>query len=147
MEILLLQTIEKLGEAGTVRKVSDGYARNYLIPRHFAIPAVEGVVAMAKTLAENRQAEEHEILEEAKALKERLESMTCSISVKVGRNDQLFGSVTHQDIAKVLEEAGVTIDRRRILLDGPIKHLGDFSAVVKLHPQVEASLKVSVVRK
>lgn len=145
-ELLLLQDVDKLGQSGQVVRVSDGYARNFLIPRRLAVIATGGVVAAAKTLAQNRQIELRRSLEEAEALRTRLESLECNISVKVGRDDKLFGSVTNFDIAKALQKLGIGLDRKKILLKEPIKTLGAHPIAVKLHPQVEASLKVWVVR-
>src|SRR5574341_2302859 len=116
MELLLLQDVEKLGQSGQVVKVSDGYARNFLIPRRLAVRATAGVVEVAKDIAQSRQAELRKQLEEAQALRERLESLECQISVKVGREDKLYGSVTNVDISQALQNLGVPIDRRRILL-------------------------------
>jgi large subunit ribosomal protein L9 len=147
MEILLLQKVEKLGEAGQVLKVTDGYARNFLIPRRLAVPATSGAVEIAKHLSQKRQAELRKILDEAQALRERIESLECKITVKSGREDKLYGSVTNVDIARELQGLGVSIDRKKIVLKEPIKSLGHFKVPVKIHSEVEASLKVSVVRK
>ena len=147
MELLLLQNVEKLGQSGQVVKVANGYARNFLIPRRLAIVATSEAVKMAKDLAQNRQAELIKQVEEAQALRDRIESLECSLSVKVGRENKLYGSVTNADIAKALQGLGTPIDRRKIVLKEPIKSLGQFKVPVKIHPEVEASLKVLVVRK
>ncbi|MBI1882634.1 MAG: 50S ribosomal protein L9 [Chlamydiae bacterium] len=145
MEVLLLEKIEKLGDAGAVVKVADGYARNFLIPRHLALLANQGVIRMAKDVAKNREASEKKILEESQALKSRLESLECQIPVRVGKENKLYGSVTHLDVAQALKKQDILLDRRKIHLEA-IKSLGDFKATVKLHSQVEASLKVVVVK-
>lgn len=146
LELLLLQDVDKLGQSGQVVKVADGYARNFLIPRRLAVLATQGVIAVAKTLAQNRQVELSKHLEEAEALRQKFESLECNIPVKVGHEDKLFGSVTSLDITAALQKIGIAIDRKKILLKEPIKTLGAHQVSVKLHPQVEASLKVWVVR-
>lgn len=145
MDLLLLEDVQKLGSSGEVVKVSGGFARNFLLPRHLAIPATDAAVKRAKILAQDRQAQQMKDLETAQALKERLESLECNIPVKTGKEDKLYGSITHLDIAQALQKLGVQIDRRKIHVE-PIKALGNFTASVKIHPQVEASLKVCVTR-
>ncbi len=146
MEIILRQDFERLGKTGDIVKVKDGYARNYLIPKGIAYIATKEnkkrlendlKVKMWRHEKEKRAAEE---------LAKKLESISCTIPVQVGEEDKLFGSVTSQNIADVLKAQGVEIDRRKIQLDEPIKSLGIYSVPVKLHPEVEATIKVWVVK-
>jgi len=146
VELLLLSNVDKLGKSGEVVKVSAGYARNYLLPRHLAVQATKGIVAVAEEMAKNRQQQLKKALEEIQKLKEKIETLECLIPVKVGKEDKIFGSVTNADIAKSLDKQSVQLDRRKIVLKEPIKSLGDYSVSIKLHPEVEASLKVRVVR-
>ncbi len=146
IEVLLLESMKTLGQAGEVVKVSEGYARNFLFPRKLAMVANKGAVEMAKGIAKSREKEKQKITEEAQALRDRLQALECQISMKVGQQDQLFGAVTSTHIAEALQKAGVSIDRRKIVLSEPIKTLGEFSVAVKLHPEVEAALKVSVIK-
>lgn len=146
VELLLLSDVNKLGKSGEVVKVSAGYARNYLLPRHLAMPASKGVIAVAQEIAKNRQQQLKKALEETQKLKEKIESAECQIAMQVGKEDKLFGSVTNADIAKALEKQGIQLDRRKMVLKEPIKSLGEYSVSIKLHPEVEASLKVRVVR-
>ena len=146
IELLLLSNVDKLGKSGEVVKVSAGYARNYLLPRHLAIRASKGVVAVAEEIAKNRQQQLKKALEEVQRLKEKIEAAECQIAVKVGKEGKLFGSVTSADIAKALDKQSIQLDRRKMVLKEPIKGLGDYSVSIKLHPEVEASLKVRVVR-
>lgn len=144
-ELILMTNVEGLGLEGETVKVSEGYARNYLIPRKLA-----GLVTSAalKRLGKNRlerEARHLKELETAQSLALTLEKMSCTITAKVGENDKLFGSVTTADIIASLKQQGIELDKRKIQMAEPIRELGVFSVKIKLHPQVEASLKVWVV--
>jgi len=146
MEIILRQDFEQLGKTGDVVKVKPGYARNYLIPKGIAYLATEA----NKRRLENdlkqqtwRQAKDKKMAEE---LAKKLESVSCTITVQVGEEDKLFGSVTSQNIADALKAQGYEVDKRKIQLDEPIKSLGIYSVPVKLHSEVEATVKVWVVK-
>ncbi|RMG66390.1 MAG: 50S ribosomal protein L9 [Calditrichaeota bacterium] len=146
MKIILRQSVERLGEAGEVVTVKDGYARNYLIPKQLAYPATPSYIKM---LEEERRQKQHRLQKEkrmAEELAEKLKKVSVTIPVRVGEEDRMFGSVTTQDIAAALKEQGYDIDRRKILLDEPIKELGIYPVSIKLHPEVEASIKVWVVK-
>ena len=145
MNILLLQTIDRLGKAGEIISVKEGYARNYLLPKRIAMIATPQAVKKAKEFTQKIELQNRKSLEEFQALAERLNAIEVNIPVKVGKNGKLFGRITNQDVAKALAKEGIVIDRRKIILNEPIKELGVFSSTLKLHPQVEASLKVSVV--
>jgi large subunit ribosomal protein L9 len=146
MQVILKTKIDKLGAEGDLITVADGYARNYLIPRKFAVKAIE----------KNRRALEHEKKVEidrtlkhkkdAEKLAENLSGVSCTIRVQAGENDRLFGSVTSIDIAASLEEQGFTIDKKNIILEEPIKELGIFTVPVKVYQDVTANIKVWVVK-
>ncbi len=146
MQVILKTDVEKVGSEGDVVAVADGYARNYLIPRQLAIQATD----------KNRRFLEHEKrLESDVAVKEKkeaeklageLSNLSCTIRMQAGENDRLFGSVTSLDIAAALEEQGIEIDRRKIILDEPLKELGVFTVPAKIHPDVMADIKVWVVK-
>ena len=146
MQVILKEAVGKLGEEGDMVSVADGYARNYLIPRDLAIEAT----------GKNRRTLEHEkLMESNRAVKEKrdaerlageLANLSCTIHMQAGENDRLFGSVTSLDIAAALEEQGIEIDRRKIVLDEPIKELGVFTVPAKIHPDVTANIKVWVVK-
>jgi large subunit ribosomal protein L9 len=144
MEVILKEDIEKLGHRGDVVKVADGYGRNYLLPRKLAIEATRGnknmIDAMKASAVRKSAAEKHE----AEALAKQFEPVALAFSRKVGEKDHLFGSVTAGDIADALETKGFKVDRRRILLDEPIKSLGDFDIPIRLHREVTARVKVTV---
>ena len=146
MEVILKEDVSKLGSRGEVVKVAEGYGRNYLIPKKLAIEATaanRAVIEQMKASAVRRSAREKN---DAQALAQQVEAVTLSFTRKSGERDQLFGSVTSADIAHALEHKGVPIDRRKIQLDEPLKHVGEFNVPVKLHKDVTAEVTVTVVR-
>jgi large subunit ribosomal protein L9 len=145
MEVILREDIETLGKAGAVVRVKPGYARNYLLPRGLAYEATEG--NKKRIAAENRarEARRAEDRAQAAALAARLEALSLTIAAKAGEGDRLFGSVTSQDIAAALERAGEPVDRRRIALSAPIKTIGEHRVPVRLHADVEATVRLTVV--
>jgi len=145
MELILREDVPKLGRRGDVVQVSDGYGRNYLLPKKLAMPANAGnrkVIEQIKTAAVRREATEQG---EAEQLGKMLATVTVSIARKAGETGTLFGSVTSLDVGEALEKAGYHIDRRKILLEDPIKQLGEYSVPVRLHRDVTASVTVQVV--
>ena len=145
LELILMADVEGLGLEGQTVKVTEGYARNYLLPRKLAVRISH---AALKRLEKNRQ--EREIRQQkdraaAQELAQTLEQVSCTIPVKVGENDKLFGSVTVNDIVDALKAQKIALDRHKIHLAEPIRELGVYTIKVKLHPEVEASLKVWVV--
>jgi large subunit ribosomal protein L9 len=145
IEVILKEHVEHLGRRGEVVKVADGYARNYLFPRKLALAVTsenKRQVERERAKAEAREAEE---LTEAQRLAEQIAAVALSIPRRVGENETLYGSVTTVDLAEALAERGITIDRRRIQLDEPLKTLGEHAVPVKIHRDVTASLKVTIV--
>ena len=146
MEVILREDVEKLGARGEVVKVAAGYARNFLLPQRLAVAATE---SNKKIVDQERQAwlkREAKAQNESEDLSKLLDAQTVTITQRAGENDQLFGSVTAKDLADALEAHGFTIDRRKILLEEPIRSLGDFTVPVRLHRAVTANLKVHVAR-
>ena len=144
MEVILRQDLDELGLEGDIVEVAKGHARNYLIPRGLAL---ESTPQNMKTLELQRKKIEVRRLkarEEAEKVKERIEGLVINFSQKVGEEGKLYGSVTSMDIASQLEQQGVVIDRRKVLLEKPIKTLGEFDVPVKIYPEVTGSLKVIV---
>ena len=145
MVVILLKDVKGTGKAGDVVKVSDGYARNMLIPKGLAKEATQGNVRnleKQKAIAEEKRA-----IEKAAAQKkaEELEKITLIVKSKGGENGKLFGSVTSMDIAKALQEQeGITIDKKKIDIPGPIKQAGKSQAVIKLYQDVSAKITVDV---
>ena len=146
MEVILREDVEKLGSRGQVVKVADGYARNFLLPRRLAVPATEAnkkIVEQERQAALRREAREKAAAEE---LARMLSGLVLSTTQKAGEADQLFGSVTSKDIAELLEKQGYQIDRKKILLDHPIKTLGEHKVTLKLHREVSVEITVNVNR-
>ncbi|MFQ5777329.1 MAG: 50S ribosomal protein L9 [Terriglobia bacterium] len=146
VEVILREDIPKLGQRGDIVNVKDGYARNYLMPRKLAMPATAGnrkQVAEMKAAAA-RKAERDKA--GAESLAAQLAEQELVIPSKAGESDQLFGAVTPMDIAAALEVKGFEIDKRNVLLDEPIKTLGEYQVPVWLHRDVTASVKLTVVR-
>ena len=146
MEVILREEIENLGRRGDVVKVASGYARNFLLPKRLAVAANESnkkIVEQEKQAYLRRESKE---IGDASDLAKLMAAVEVTIAQKAGENDQLFGSVTSQDIAAALEKAGYTIDRKKVHLEEPIKSLGDFKVTVKLHREVSVELPVHVVK-
>lgn len=146
MEVILREDIEKLGSRGQVVKVADGFARNYLLPRRLAVPATEAnkkIVEQERQAALRREAKEKAAAEE---LAKMLAGLVLTTTQKAGEADQLFGSVTAKDIAELLEKQGYQIDRRKIVLDHPIKTLGEHKVTLRLHREVSVEITVNVNR-
>jgi len=145
MKVLLLQDVFKLGKAGDIIEVKDGYARNYLVPKGLAIPVTKGTLKEieARKRAIERRREKQKL--EALKLKEKLESTLLKLKVKVGKDKKLFGSVTSANIVEALEKEGIAIDKKSVLLDNPIKSLGLHKVKVKLFEDVVAELTLEVL--
>lgn len=147
MQVILLEDVERLGRKGETVKVARGYARNYLIPKKLALLDTPGnrkafknlkVVEKVRTTREKREAE---------IIASRLETVSLTAVVQAGEDDKLFGSVTSKDISELLAKEGFETDKKEILLEEPIKKLGVYTVGVKVHPEVDAKVKLWVVRK
>lgn len=145
MEIILRQDVDELGLEGDIVSVAKGYARNYLIPKGIALEASPQNIKALELQRKKIEVKRLKAREEAEKLKQELEKMAVSFSQKAGEEGKLFGSVTSMDIASHLEKQGIIIDRRKIMLEKPIKSLGEFDVAVKIYPEVTGSLKVVVV--
>ena len=146
MQVILKTSIDKLGREGDVVAVAEGYARNYLIPHKLAIEATERsrrAIEHEKKVEVDREVKHKK---DAEKLAADLANVSCTIRVKAGENDQLFGSVTNGDIASALEEQGFTVDKKKIILEEPIKELGVFTVPIKVFQDVTANVKVWVVK-
>jgi large subunit ribosomal protein L9 len=145
MDIILLEHIEELGTVGQVVKVKDGYARNYLLPKKLACLATEQNQRFYRTLIEAKQKK----LAKEKASAETVAAQLSAISLTFVRKSRdqesrLFGSVTNADISQSLKEKGFEFDKRRISLSEPVKKFGDYKALIRLHPEVQAAVSVIV---
>ncbi len=145
MEIILLQDVKALGKKGEIVKVSDGYARNFILPKKLGLEATKQNMYdlnMQKAAEEKRQ---KEILEEARAFGKKLEELTIKVSIKAGEGGKTFGSVSTKEIADAAKKQyNLDIDKKKLQLADPIKNAGSYTVQVKLHPQVTAELKVKV---
>ena len=146
MRVILKPEVPSLGDAGDIVKVSDGYGRNFLMPRGLAIPASEGSVREAEHQKRVADAIRRKKLASAQALAKQLEGTAVSIRRETGGDDKLFGSVSNRDIAAALAEEGIELDRRAIVLDEPIRSIGLFNVPVRLHRDVNAQVRVYVIR-
>ncbi len=145
MQVILREDIENLGKIGDLVKVADGYARNYLVPKKKAIEATsDNVHAMdhAKKMVADRL---RKVKKEAAAEADQIKGLAVEIRAKVGEEGKLFGSVTSMDIADAMKAKGVNVDKRKIALEEPIKRVGEYTITVKLHADVSADFKVTVV--
>jgi len=146
MKIILLENVPSLGKAGDLVKVSDGYGRNYLIPQKKAMVATEKsvkVIEHQKRLVQQRM---DKAKKDAEKLGRQIESLSCTFAKTVGESGKLFGSVTSMDVENYLKENGIEVDRKKIALEEPIRNLGMFTVLIKLHPEVTTHLKVWVVQ-
>lgn len=146
IEIILKEDVEHLGRRGDIVKVAPGFARNYLLPRNLALPVTEGnrrQIEHVKKIAALHEAEERS---SAESLAQALTRAEIVVARRVGETETLYGSVTSADIAEALAARQIEIDRRKIQLAEPIKHLGEFTVPVRLHRDVVAQLRVRVVK-
>lgn len=146
MKVILRENVDKLGEAGTIVDVKPGYARNFLIPQKKAVAANDANMRAfeEERKAELRRAEKGKM--EAEKLAAELSKVSVTAAVQVGEDDKIFGSVTNQNIADLLAAQGFEIDRKKIIISESIKALGVYEIPIKLHPEVEATIKLWVVR-
>lgn len=146
MKVILLQDVKALGKRGDVKDVADGYARNFLLPKHLAMPATESNL---RELAQRKQAlKVQEIHEEqdAREVAARLDGLKITIAAKTGEHGRLFGSITTKDIADAVQRlTGIVLDRKRIELPEGLKHLGEYEIAVRLHRAVTARIALNVV--
>jgi len=146
MQVILRENIDRLGVRGETVKVKDGYARNYLIPKKFAVQLTEGNIKQIELEKKGWAIKHQKEVDAANVIKDMIEKMTISVAKKSGENDTLFGSVTTQEIADVLAAEKIEIDKRKIELPEPIKALGTFPVMIKLHHEVSVNTKVWVVK-
>lgn len=147
MEVILNQDVDKLGRAGTIVKVKDGFARNFLIPNNLAVVLTPANLKKLEQSKQRKLLQLQEVKKKCEELKEKLAGMSLTIPALTGEEDKLFGSVTRQDIAAALKEEGFEIDKYAIMLDEPIKSLGIYELPINLHPEVLAKIKIWVVKK
>ncbi len=146
MRVILKEKIENLGNIGDVIEVKDGYARNFLIPKGLALEANPKNLKVLEHEGRMRETAKKKEKEKAFALAKGLENISCTVKVKAGEDDRIFGSVTPLDIKKALDSQGIDIDKRNISPVENIKTLGIYHALIRLHPEVETKIKIWVVK-
>ncbi|KUO61910.1 MAG: 50S ribosomal protein L9 [Gracilibacter sp. BRH_c7a] len=145
MKVILKEDVKALGKKGKICEVSDGYARNFLIPRGLALQATEGNVQDLAHKQKQEDLRKQKEKQSAEDSKNKIEDMKIVLHVKVGDNGRLFGSVTNKEIAETLEKVyKIKIDKRKIEVKDPIKNIGEHTVSIKLHPEVSADLKVTI---
>jgi len=145
MKVIFIKDVKGQGKKGQVKEVSEGYAANFLLPRGLVRPATEGNVKTLENQAAAEQRRKDNEKEEAQKLGKKLDELTLSMKAKAGEGGRLFGAITSKQIAETLASVeGIVIDKRKIELNEPIRHLGVTQVIVKLHTEVKATLKVQV---
>ena len=147
MNVILIQDVEKLGSLGDEITVKDGYARNYLIPNKIAVEATPGALKILERKKKEKERIEQKLKEECQQTSEKLKDLSITITMEAGEEDKLFGSVTSEMIAESLVSEGVEVDKKKIILDEPLKALGVYNIDIKLHPEVTAQVRIWVVKK
>ena len=147
MKVILKQDVKSIGKKDEIHEVSDGYARNYLLPRGFAVAVNKGTLRQAEARKLKLQKEREERLAVAKALAEKIEALEIVLPMAVGENDKLFGSVSAQVVADAINAQGIEIGKADVLLDEGIRELGDYTIVIKVSGDVKANLKLKVTKK
>jgi len=147
MKVILREDIAELGTAGQTIEVKDGYGRNFLIPRNLAIPATRANLKAIGEISKQKDIRVKKLRRGAELIKDNIEKLELSKEVLVGEEDKLYGSITNGDIAELMAANGVTVDKRAILLEEPIKALGVYSIPVKVDKEITANVKLWIVKK
>jgi large subunit ribosomal protein L9 len=146
MKVILQENMENLGHIGDVVKVAPGYARNYLIPKGFAMLANERNTKALEHAKRQLEYKKNKMIELAKGIAAKIEGLVLNLVHQAGEEGKLFGSVTNMELAEQLKSHGFEIDRKKIALADPIKQVGEYTVPVKIHPEVTATLKVIVTK-
>lgn len=147
MKIILKKDVDKLGKADQIIIVKDGFARNFLIPKGLAIPITQGNLKQLEEEKQKRTIQLEKLKKHAEEIKQKLAGLSLTIPVLTQETDKLYGSITAVDLLNALKEDGIEIDKNKLSLDEPITSLGIYEIPVKLHPEVNAVIKVWVVKK
>ncbi len=147
MKVILIEDVKHLGSMSDIVNVKEGYARNFLFPKKLAKLAVSSNLKIVDEIKKKKTQALEKEKKDAELLKEKLSSISCTITVEAGDDDKLFGSVMPQDIADALQSEGFSLDKKKITIDEPIKKLGVYHVNVKLHPEVKTTLKIWVVKR
>lgn len=146
MKVILQQEVKGLGKKDTIVEVSEGYARNFLLPKKLALPATDATVKQIKAQQAAQAWREQQAMDEARMLASQLSKVSVTIGVKIGEGGKLFGSVSGKDVADAIErQHGLAIDKRKVELKETVKSIGEYIATVRVHPDVSAQVSVHVV--
>lgn len=144
LKVVFRSDVRGIAQAGEVKMVSPGYARNFLFPRQLAFPATERSLRQWETERQGFLAKASRLRQESEGLAQKLEGTSCTVTAKAGPEGRLFGSVTRQEIVEALAKEGITLDKRAILLPEPIKQIGTTVVSIRLHTGIQTQLKVNV---
>jgi large subunit ribosomal protein L9 len=147
MKVILIKNVDKLGKIGDELKVKDGYARNFLIPGKLAIEATQGASSVLEQKKKAQARKDERIKEECAALADKMAAVSCTIPMEAGEEDKLFGSVTSEMISDAFKAEGIEVDKKKIVLEEPIRSIGVHAVEVRLHPEVKSEVKIWVVKK
>lgn len=147
MKVILQQDIKKLGNKGDIVEVSEGYGRNFLLPRKAAVLATAENLNVAKAKKASKDRKDAMAADEAKLMAKQLQSVEVTIPVKIGEGGKLFGSVTGKDVSLALKEKNIDIDKKKISIKGDVTGQGVYEAVIKVHPTITSTIKVNVIAK
>jgi len=147
MEVILKQDVNRLGKAGSIINVKDGFARNFLIPNGLAVPKSKSNLQKFEQEKQRKSLESERAKKEAEEIKNKLSALSITIPVLTQEEDKIFGSISAVDVERCLKEEGLDIDKNLIIMDEPIKSLGIYEIPIKLHPEIEAKVKVWIVKK
>ena len=146
MKVILQQDIKKVGSKGDIVEVSEGYGRNFLLPKKLAVEATAANLETAKQKANSAARKKQQATDEARLLAAQLEKVSVKVAVRIGEGGKLFGSVTGKDVADALaKEHGIDVDRRKISLKSEVTGVGEYEAVIKVHPEIQSTIRVLVV--
>lgn len=146
MKVILQQDVKKVGSKGDIVEVSEGYGRNFLLPKKLAVEATATNLETAKQKANSAARKKQQATDEARLLAAQLEKVSVKVAVRIGEGGKLFGSVTGKDVADALaKEHGIDVDRRKISLKSEVTGAGEYEAVIKVHPEIQSTIRVLVV--
>lgn len=145
MKVILKEDVKNLGVAGSVVNVADGFARNFLIPRNLAVEASTKNIKALEQARKKIEDEVRKVKDRAQELSNKLSSLTIQIQAKAGEEGKLFGSITNADISEALKREGYDIDRKKIVLEEPIKRLGTYTVQVKVYQDIVATVNINVI--
>lgn len=146
MKVILQQDVKKVGNKGDIVEVSEGYGRNFLLPKKLAVEATAANLETAKQKANSAARKKQQATDEARLLAAQLEKVSVKVAVRIGEGGKLFGSVTGKDVADALaKEHGIDVNRRKISLKSEVTGAGEYEAVIKVHPEIQSTIRVLVV--